>query len=342
MDRASSTNKKGKWYAVVRGKGGCCGLYRNREEAEGLRTSSSMIKSFNKEAKAWEWFQSMQTQDKVKKLATEETVEGPAAPPIALAGKDPSTGKEDEVFGIKTDVSTKELTSQLAPPGVDATTAGQLNEAMVDAAAIPGKAFSVTETEEAQDVFGQSIAALAGISRADDDGDMRLDLRWRSPLRTSLRPIKTIAELLELQRDAQSVANGALKKTMVNQRSLLLRLRWPESTVEAWTHGGYIATISRRSVANCLDLMQHLVRMEAEGSWSLAKQELDCCVKELHLLRANAGSRVQCMCSTYIFLRDHQAKSWRSPSLELKKVMDLNREVQTLKALQCLPTAPGG
>jgi len=104
--------------------------------------------------------------------------------------------------------------------------------------------FSVTETEEAQDIFGQSIAALAGISRADNDGDMQLDLRWQSPLRTSLRPIKNISELLELQHDAQSVVNGALKKTMVNQRSILLRSRWPESTIEAWTYGGYITTIS--------------------------------------------------------------------------------------------------
>jgi len=138
MDRVSTTNKKGKWYVVVRGKGGCCGLYHNKEEAEGLRTPASLIKSFNKEAKAWEWFQSKQTQEKVQKLAKEETAEGPAAPPTALAGKDPSTGKEDEIFGIKTDVSTKELTSQLAPPpGIDATTAGQLNEAMVDTIAIP-------------------------------------------------------------------------------------------------------------------------------------------------------------------------------------------------------------
>lgn len=172
---------------------------------------------------------------------------------------------------------------------------------MVDATAIPGEAFGSTEAEEAQDVMGHSLAALAGITRADDGGDLRLDLRWHSPTRTALRAVKDLKDLLELQHDAQSVSNNAIKRTMVSQRSLLLKLRWSETTIEAWTYGGYITTISQRSVAAYLELIQHLIQMEADGSWSLAQQELDYYIKELHLLRTNAGSRIQCMISIYIF-----------------------------------------
>jgi len=301
LDRDRHSKRKEGWYAVIRGKGGCCGLYCRKKEAEALRTSGTLIRSFHAEEKAWDWFNSVQTQSKVQTLAEQETVDGPSAPRISLSGKDPSTGKDDEVFGIKVDVSTNELMAKFSPPGVDTITSGQLNEAMVDATAIPGKAFGSTEAEEAQDVMGHSLAALAGITRADDGGDLRLDLRWHSPTRTALRAVKDLKDLLELQHDAQSVSNNAIKRTMVSQRSLLLKLRWSETTIEAWTYGGYITTISQRSVAAYLELIQHLIQMEADGSWSLAQQELDCYIKELHLLRTNAGSRIQCMISIYIF-----------------------------------------
>ena len=183
-DRHSS--KIGKFYAVVQGKGGCCGIYRRKKEVDALRTSGTQIKAFNSEAKAWKWFDATNLQRKVQEKVQNETVDGPAAPPIELAGKDPSTGEEEELFDIKTDVSTNELLSKLSPPGVDKATMGQLGEAMLDATAIPGKAFGISESEEVNDGIGQSLAALVGIRQTDDGGDVCLDLRWRSPTRISI------------------------------------------------------------------------------------------------------------------------------------------------------------
>jgi len=256
---------------------------------------------------------------------------------LALTGKDPSTGIKDEVFNVKLEVGVKELQKNLSPPGVDDSTANDVGNAMIDALSLPGKLTLNTEAEDTAENIERSLTELASLSRAEHGEDTRLDMKWQSSGRNALRGVKDAKDLREHLCDVQDLMEQSIQKVMVTQNTALLKTGWNKNLVEAWCYGGFIAVISRITVARYVQLLQHFVNMDDNGSWEMAKDEIDYYLKKVQLIRNHAPSRLHCMCQIYIFLRDHCEKSWRSAKLEQKKLLDLYQRVEHLSVQQYTP-----
>jgi len=126
----------------------------------------------------------------------------------------------------------------------------------------------------------------------------------------------------------------SIQKVMIMQNTALLKTGWTKKVIETWCYGGFITVISCITVARYVQLLQHFVNMDDNGSWEMAKDEIDYYLKKVQLICNHAPSRLHCMCQIYIFLRDHYEKSWCSAKLEQKKLLDLHQRVKSLSVQQ--------
>ena len=252
-------------------------------------------------------------------------------PPLALSGKDPSTKKEDELFSVDLDVDGKTLAASLAPPGVKADMARELGEAALDVIALPGKTYHATEKDDTADDIQASLAELTSLRRQELNGETtRFDSKWTNANRTTLRTIKDIDDLQDHLRDVQAVGPVSMKRVVTKQRTILSRMAWQPIEIQIWSHGGYITVISRASFQLYQSLLLHLLEVDRDLSWPLAKQELDFYNKKFTLIRSNSDSRLQAMCRIYVLLRDNAEADWRSSKLEYEKLAALHQKVCSL------------
>ena len=71
---------------------------------------------------------------------------------------------------------------------------------------------------------------------------------------------------------------------------------------------------------NCyLSLHQYLLYGAETNGWEYVKAEKDHYTDELRLIRQTADCRLQCLCQTYIFLRNGNDKNWFNTSVQQER-----------------------
>jgi len=327
----SDSEPEVRFYAVVRGKKSTNDVVTDRKLVYSLREANTLVRGFSDEDDAWVWLERMLNKASATKTSVSQA--GPSAPPISLSGNDPSVGKPEAVFGIDLHVGSKELEKSLCPPGVDPQTAKDLCGTMLDAVSLPGKLASNSEMEEALGGMSSAMLELAAMKRAEGGEETRLDMKWQSQNRNALRNIKTMDDLLEHQSDVLEIMHPTMQRVMVTQNTILLKMNWERQITDAWTYGGPITIISRRAAELYLALIQHILTVATDGSWNMAKEEIEFYVKRFLLTRQMAASRLHCMINLYVFLRDQHAKAWQSSKLDGKRIRGLQKQYDGLTCI---------
>ena len=334
------------WYAVVFGKNNAYGVFSTRKKAKKLVKSGTKYQRFKSKEEGWDFVNKHLGK---RNSTASPTPPGPppavtpqeeevALPPIVLNGKDPSTKKEDEVFLLDMDVDGKTLMTKLAPPSLTPEMAREVSETALDVVALPGKIYSTDDRGDTADDIQNSLAELTTLRRQELHGETtRFDSKWSSANRTSLRAIKTLDDLQDHLRDVQTVGDTSMKRVVTKQRAILNRMPWTPTVIDIWSYGGYITVISRHTFRLYVSLLLHLLDVERDMTWKLAKQEVDFYVKKFTLIRSNSDTRLQALCRIYILLRDNHEADWRSSKLEYEKLAALHQKIQTfdVESLLC-------
>jgi hypothetical protein len=112
-------------------------------------------------------------------------------PPLSFIGPDPSTKKEDELFGFEfgSEVEVRDL---LCPPGLTPEQAKFLTNAVVDVVALPGGFTSGYKEKDGTNMalMSAALGELVHQGRSVTENAIKSDLQWRSEKRIALRTIK--------------------------------------------------------------------------------------------------------------------------------------------------------
>ena len=248
---------------------------------------------------------------------------------MKLSGKDKSTGKSDEVFGIDVDVDAQELRKALSPAELPGDAAKDYCEAMLDPLTLPGKLDVSTEVEDTAASIQQTLSALVSMQDQDlMEREVKRDLKWAKGSQNSIRSVKNPEDLQDFLNNVLAVQDTAMKTVMTNVKMVLAKQPWPAMSIESWSFGGHITVLSRRSLGLYVGWLQHLRQVSVDVSWSLAKKELKYVDKKIALIRANSPTRLSAMLRIYIFFRDNHKADWRFPKLEAEKIVDLCKKVE--------------
>ena len=245
-------------------------------------------------------------------------------PPSELMGSDQSTKVEDEMFGLNVNVGERELRDNLTPPFLTTEQKVGLVQNAVDVTALPGM-FSgssggdQTMTEEWSHL-SQAMEELVNQGREAGENGGRSDLSWRSNKRISLNEIKNTKDLRKraqvLMKLMPKIQNRMNKLTSVTCTKAGMT---DKNLIQAWANQGYLPVMIMQTYNCYLNLHQHLLLGAEANGWEYARIEKEHYVDELRLIRQTADSRLQCICLTYIMLRDGSSQNWFCSSIQQER-----------------------
>ena len=323
----------GWWYAVAKGKDGASGIYDSWAEASVMvnGVSGAIFRKFRDYEDAWDFVQRY-----LDRIAANQTIsadknkpaaeipvpipggapvgnpagsQGPLAavnsflPLLELAGPDPSTKKEDELFGIDMG-SEVELRDGLCPPGLTGEGKRDLASSMVDVVALPGGYHGGVEEDSGGNdmaLLGVAMQELVHQGRTTTENAMKSDLNWRSSKRTSLKEIRSMEQLRKRIKVLLKLRSKCTKSMMRSVRNACKRGGWiDQGQLEAWAQGGHFTRIVRDTLDWYLSLHQHLMGLAiTDAPWSYVQVEIDHHVEEMEVIRNTQDSRLQALCSLY-------------------------------------------
>jgi viroplasmin and RNaseH domain-containing protein len=249
-------------------------------------------------------------------------------PPLELTGEDPSTGQDDEVWGIDIGAGEIALREKLCPPDLPVGLQKGLVDSMIDAVAQPGGSMGGTEAEATDtEMLGNALHELVyqGRGGAEDGNSRRTDMNWRALKKTSVREITDAEKLRRRIKVLIKLREKMPKRVMKSSKNAFIRAGWTDPLrIEAWAQGGYFLRIARDSLDFYLSLHQHLMGLATTEHvpWSYVQTEIDHHIEELDLIRSSQDSRLQALLGLYAYLRDGVSKNWHSSSLQYKRNLD--------------------
>jgi hypothetical protein len=329
-----SLSSSGKhWYAVINGKGGVNSVF--PEWIGGAApyvtgVSGALSKKSNDFNKAWAHVESHVAT--TKRLWDEEaeatkaknavmaglyaesaglpvvpTITYPC-PPLSLIGPDPSTKKDEELFGFEFG-SELDVRAKMCPPGLRPDHAKSLANTVVDVVALPGGFTGGNDEKEGSDLAMMSAALeeLVQQGRSSSESTMKSDLQWRSDKRTGLRFVKDLTALIKRLKDLLKLCDRVIKNMIRATVNVLKRAGWTDmDAINTWAVGGYFTKMIRDTMDAWIALHQHLLWLATTENvpWAYVQVEIDHHVEELELLRNTQDSRLQALCANYTYVRD--------------------------------------
>ncbi len=249
-------------------------------------------------------------------------------PPLELAGEDPSTGKDDEVWGMDLGAGEIALREKLCPPDLPVGLQKGLMDGMIDAVAQPGGSMGGADAEVSEtEILGHALNELVyqGRGGTEDGNTRRTDLNWRAQKRTTLREISSLEKLRKRIKILIKLRERMPKRIVKGCKNSFIRAGWTDPLrIDAWSQGGYFLRVARDSLDFYLSLHQHLMGLETTENvpWSYVQVEIAHHVDELDLIRSSQDSRIQAILGLYAYLRDGVSTNWHSSSLQYKRNLD--------------------
>jgi hypothetical protein len=334
--------KKAWWYAVTNGRNNTNSVFGDwvggaSEYVTGV--PGAAVKKYDSFEKAWEQVQrhietQVEAPDDQYEGVNRATRAHPGGrlgsdvpvtphPPVELLGPDPSLKKEEELFEI--DLGSEiELRESLCPPGLTREQAKSMADGMVDVVALPGGFTSGEDEVGGSDLamMSSALEELVRQGRTENDITTKSDLHWKAASRTALRTIKSRELLMRRCKMLSKGRDKVIKNTVRHNQNVLRRAGWTEpGLIKAWATSGYYARVVRDSMEAWIALHQHLLVLSLTDHmpWEYVQVEIDHHVEELEVIRNTHDSRLQALCGIYAYLRDGQAGSWHSTSLQYKR-----------------------
>ena len=233
--------------------------------------------------------------------------------------QDKSIGTKNEIFGIGMK-KERALFTALAPKGSSDTIMRSLGECIVDGTALPGtysgSGVSVLDEggESGNRQLAETISHAFNVTHGGQGivGNVRrCDTGYASPRRISLKQVKNIEGLHELEREVGRAIPNAIENMELAFGSALDSFGWTDEDLERYMAGGLMPFIGIHSMRLYADLIRELACRIVDG-WERVKMDVQYFCKKLALIRVSAPSRLLCICRTYVFLRDQKANNFTS------------------------------
>jgi hypothetical protein len=243
-------------------------------------------------------------------------------------GRDPSTGKESELFKIGVR-SEGLLIESMTPDNLSPRARQALTDVAVDAVAQPG-ASRVTDNDDQTNTLTLSVATLANGSGG---GSGRLgnvtDFLWKQERRTTMRyGIDSLEKLKTRIADLEDVGERVLKHLLMVTRDILVQEGWNEEEANDWATSSLVFRVSSDTLRNYIDLHQRVYSVGQADGWPMAKAEMEHHASKLAIRRSSAPSRIVCLCENYCYLRDAKKSSWRTLQLMESRERALAKRVE--------------
>jgi hypothetical protein len=239
-------------------------------------------------------------------------------PDLKYLGPDPSTKKEEELYGVDA-TAELDVVKAMLPSGLEQGLKKGICQAITDVVALPGGyQTNAFDGEEGLALFTQSMAEMAHGGRSENDFLGKPDFNWRASGRTGLKNITTDEKLRHRIKVLIKLGRRVQKQTVKLVINGLKRAGWAdESEIAAWAQGGPIYRLISDTLEYNLSLHQHLLSLSASTmDWSYVQTEVDHHVEELALIRWVSDSRIQALVHLYCYLRDDHSGNWQSASLQ--------------------------
>jgi hypothetical protein len=252
-------------------------------------------------------------------------------------GPDPSTGKENEVYGKSTEVET-EILRALCPKGVTSEVCDELMEAAVDVCSLPGK---LATSEIAQwDQMGATLSDLSSQLQRRRNAHPR-DTQWRTNNKNALGRIRKLNDLME---GAKEVGTQR-RKVYSNMRSRMLdtlyHAGWEIHEALLFYQIGLLPNVVRLTMEHYYELFLHLRTLGTTRpeTWdTLGFVHTNHHAEKLRVIRYNASSRAQMILQNYIYLRDARERDFSSNSLTGAITNALQEQIHELEASMEAPS----
>jgi hypothetical protein len=349
--KGKGSTKKGKktaplWFGVVAGDAGS--LHRSETGAQSrareFRPRGRISSAFTTKEAARTWIaQNLgdppssdpgeDSTDESSDAETTPTLKGhsnvvPPPPPGSTATEgrlfefvthDKSIGTKNEIFGIGMK-KERALFTALAPKGSSDATMRSLGECIVDGTALPGtySGSGGSYLDEGGDSGNRQLAETMSHAFNITQGGQgivgnvrRCDNGYASPRRISLKQVKDVEGLHELEREVGRSIPSAIENMELAFGSALDSFGWTDEDLERYMAGGLMPFLGIHTMRLYADLIRELACRIVDG-WDRVKMDIKYFCNKLALIRANAPSRLLCMCRTYVFLRDQKANNFTS------------------------------
>jgi hypothetical protein len=193
----------------------------------------------------------------------------------------------------------------------------------IDSVALPGGLNSGGDLEGTTSevgMLGEALEELVTQNRGVAGKSGRLDLRWRTEARTSIRSITSEAKLRTRIKHLEKLVRKIHKRMETLISTACKRSGWSDLTrIHTWENYGYLPVIVKSSLRWYIGLHKHLLELSTECGWDYVATELSHHVEEMELLRTLADSRIHAICGLYCYLRDCKSKDWYSTVIQQKR-----------------------
>jgi viroplasmin and RNaseH domain-containing protein len=257
-------------------------------------------------------------------------------------GRDPSTGKESELFKIAVR-SEGLLIDAMTPENLSPQARQALTDATVDAVAQPG-AFRVTDNDDQTNTLTLSVATLANGS-GGSPGRLRnvTDYLWKQERRTTMRyGIDSMEKLKTRITDLEDVGERVINHLNMVTRDILVQEGWTEEEANDWATSSLVFRISSDTIRNYIDLHQRIYSVGQADGWPMAKAEMEHHASKLAIRRSSSPSRILCLCELYCYLRDAKKSSWRTLQLMEARERAMLKKVDESLARMVTPGTSSG
>jgi hypothetical protein len=242
-------------------------------------------------------------------------------------GPDPSTGRDNEIYGKSTEIEL-EILKALCPKGVTPEVGDELMEAAVDVCSLPGK---LATSEIAQwDQMGATLSDLSSQLQRRRNAHPR-DTQWRTNNKNALGRIRTLEDLL---RGAKDEVGTQRRKVYSNMRSRMLdtlyHAGWEIHEALLYYQIGLLPNVVGLTMEHYYDRTVGTTHPE---TWdTMGSVHANHHAKKLRIIRYNASSRAQMILQNYIYLRDTREKDFSSNSLTGAITTALQEQIHDLEA----------
>jgi hypothetical protein len=239
-------------------------------------------------------------------------------PDFKFLGLDPSTKKEEELYGQDT-TAEGDLVDFMTPKGMDSGIKKGICQAATDVVALQGGYLnSIPDSEDGLALFTQSITEMAHGGKADVEVFGRPDYNWRAGARTGIKGLTSDEKLrrqIKLLIKLGPKIQYQMTKWMTNA---LKRVGWTDdNAISACAQGGPLYRMISNTVDYYLSLHQHFMGLSTSSvDWNYVQTEINHHSEEMTLIRSVSHSRIQALVHLYCYLRDGHQSSWHSASLQ--------------------------
>ena len=232
---------------------------------------------------------------------------------IRLFAKDPSTGDDQSVFGLK--ISDQDVGKTLCPAGMSCKDRDKFAACIADVAAMPGTYHKLEDAEDNNEKLETVFeGALAMMQQAAGKSSIT-DAQWKHKKKSTLSGIKSHAELISVAEEIGEAEDQIFQQMDSRVRAFMQRRHYHDEDIDEYLSCGLWMRVAHDTLTYFKGLIgavkQQAISHDFEGG--MAEETLKHYARKLVQIRMLSTSYQSHLLLTYAFLRDSSHNKFVNP-----------------------------